>query len=173
VLAIFITYAAWSVYMAMVDVVMEKEYFGYRRQRDKYVDFGHHDVIVEDAAKDVIEPAAPGSFESRKTQLNAGLNRMRGPGIGYDRTEHDCVAFAPMQYNTWLTGAVRWCDGLDLRMHRTGRTADARRWEQQQQAAGRSFDDATSAPFPATVEQKQHARDATVAPVALDSIVVS
>ncbi|GJJ68519.1 hypothetical protein EMPS_00865 [Entomortierella parvispora] len=165
VLAIFITYAAWSLYMAMVDVVMEKEYFGHRRQRDKYLTFGHHDVIVEDAAKDAVEPAATGSFESRRAQVNARLNRMRGPGIGYDRTEHDCVAFAPMQYNTWLTGAIRWCDGLDLRMHKTGRTVDTR--------AGRSFEDDATATFAPHVEQKQHVRDTTIAPVALDSIVVS
>ncbi|KAG0050196.1 sphingomyelin synthase [Gryganskiella cystojenkinii] len=168
VLAIFITYAVWSVYMAMVDVVMEKEYFGHRRQRDKYLVFGQHgqeqsEVIVE---QDLIEPltANASGFQAKRAQLNARLNRMRGPGIGYDLTEHDCVAFAPMQYNTWLTGAVRWCDGLDIRMRHTGERVVANNNRQRQSSS-------TSSTPTASVE-KQHARDGTVAPITLDSITV-
>lgn len=130
VLAIFITYAVWSLYIAMIDVVMEKEYFGLQRQNEKYLVFGS-DTFKDVDTDETITTAQDTSFAGRRARLNKRMNRMRGPGIGYDRSEHDRVAFVPMQYNTWLTGAVRWCDGLDLRMRQSSSGAgDSTRWEE-------------------------------------------
>ncbi|KAF9209362.1 hypothetical protein BGZ59_010154 [Podila verticillata] len=130
VLAIFITYSVWSLYIAMIDVVMEKEYFGLQRQNEKYLAFGS-DTLKDVETDETITTAKDTSFAGRRARLNKRMNRMRGPGIGYDRSEHDRVAFVPMQYNTWLTGAVRWCDGLDLRMRQSSSGAgDSTRWEE-------------------------------------------
>ncbi|KAG0332480.1 hypothetical protein BG004_001256 [Podila humilis] len=135
VLAVFITYSVWSLYIAMIDVVMEKEYFGLQRQNEKYLVFEPSTeaaVKATSAAEDeVITTAKDTSFAGRKARLNHRMNRLRGPGIGYDRSEHDRVAFIPMQYNTWLTGAVRWCDGLDLRMRQSASgDGECTRWEE-------------------------------------------
>ncbi|KAG0355259.1 hypothetical protein BG005_005822 [Podila minutissima] len=131
VLAIFITYAVWSLYIAMIDVVMEKEYFGLQRQNEKYLVFGDSASLKDIDTEETITTAMDTSFAGRRARLNKRMNRMRGAGIGYDRSEHDRVAFVPMQYNTWLTGAVRWCDGLDLRMRQSSSgTGDCTRWEE-------------------------------------------
>ncbi|KAF9328535.1 hypothetical protein BG006_008296 [Podila minutissima] len=131
VLAIFITYAVWSLYIAMIDVVMEKEYFGLQRQNEKYLVFGDSASLKDIDTEETITTAKDTSFAGQRARLNKRMNRMRGAGIGYDRSEHDRVAFVPMQYNTWLTGAVRWCDGLDLRMRQSSSgTGDCTRWEE-------------------------------------------
>ncbi|KAG0315525.1 hypothetical protein BGZ99_007413 [Dissophora globulifera] len=142
VLAIFITYAAWSLYMAMIDVVMEKEYFGLQRHHEKYQVFdsrwaeieaqeqSRHLQLESSISSNSSDPekalsgqqqqsssaALLASFTARRAQLEYRMNRLRGSGMGYDRGEHVRVAFVPMQYNVWLIAAVRWCDGLDLRM---------------------------------------------------------
>ncbi|KAI7818189.1 hypothetical protein BC939DRAFT_506814, partial [Gamsiella multidivaricata] len=122
---------------------------------------------------------------AKRAQLEYRLNRMRGPGIGYDRGEHDRVAFVPMQYNIWLTGLVRWCDGLDLRMYQSSEdTAAESRWEElvidrrikDQEGFGQSSSSSLS------YRQKRnstepnvehgHGREPTAAPVMLDSIRV-
>ncbi|KAG0207307.1 hypothetical protein BGX33_006913 [Mortierella sp. NVP41] len=143
VLAVFITYAMWSFYMAMVDTVMEKEYFGLRRHNEKYSMFDHYWVekeerqeqkyrqLVDQTTKDD-DPTAPqpSSFALKRAQLQHVMNRIRGPGIGYSRGEYDRVAFIPMQYNIWLTGLIRWCDGLDLRMRQSSTGSGLTRWEE-------------------------------------------
>lgn len=131
VLAVFITYSVWSLYIAMIDVVMEKEYFGLQRQNEKYLVFDNSASLNDIETKETITTAQDTSFAARRARLNKRMNRMRGAGIGYDRSEHDRVAFVPMQYNTWLTGAIRWCDGLDLRMRQSSTGAgDCTRWEE-------------------------------------------
>ncbi|KAF9163260.1 hypothetical protein BGX21_011115 [Mortierella sp. AD011] len=192
ILAIFITYGVWSLYIGMIDVVMEKEYFGLNRHREKYAVFDsrwsenksheqNQESEKECSVANVPESAATG-FAARRAQLEYRMNRLRGPGIGYDRGEHDRVAFVPMQYNIWLTGAVRWCDGLDLRMRRADDDSSISRWEEliiNRQSIQRNqspsyqkaeIDDmdleAGQAPLPG------HGRDATIAPVMLQSIQV-
>ncbi|KAF9295748.1 PAP2 superfamily C-terminal-domain-containing protein [Linnemannia elongata] len=143
VLAIFITYAMWSFYMAMVDTVMEKEYFGLRRHNEKYTMFDsywdekeklqeqHYKQLVDQSSKDD-DPSAPqpSALALKRAQLQHVMNRIRGPGIGYSRGEYDRVAFIPMQYNIWLTGLIRWCDGLDLRMRQSSNGLGVTRWEE-------------------------------------------
>ncbi|KAF9405027.1 hypothetical protein BGZ94_003805 [Podila epigama] len=141
----------------MIDVVMEKEYFGLRRQNEKYQAFdsasGHtltngsevteqsrgrrrQDALSQEEEQTELDQDHEEAKNNNKlavtrARLNNRLNRLRGPGIGYDRSEHDRVAFVPMQYNTWLTGAVRWCDGLDLRMRQSADgEGDVTRWEE-------------------------------------------
>ncbi|KAG0270263.1 hypothetical protein DFQ27_009055 [Actinomortierella ambigua] len=123
VLAVFITYAAWSIYMAMIDIVMDKEYFGVRRSHEKFRIFDS-EWERQEKRKGIHRSA----LATKRAKVNHYLNRLRGPGIGYQRTEYDRVAFVPMQYNTWLTGLVRWCDGLDLRMRRAD--PNLNRWEE-------------------------------------------
>ncbi|KAF9123942.1 hypothetical protein BGW39_008588 [Mortierella sp. 14UC] len=143
VLAIFITYAMWSFYMAMVDTVMEKEYFGLRRHNEKYIMFDSYWLekekhqekryrqLVDQASKeDTSSAPQPSAFALKRAQLQHVMNRIRGPGIGYSRGEYDHVAFIPMQYNIWLTGLIRWCDGLDLRMHQSSSGMAVTRWEE-------------------------------------------
>ncbi|KAF9982706.1 sphingomyelin synthase [Mortierella antarctica] len=198
VLAIFITYAVWSLYIAMIDVVMEKEYFGLRRHYEKYVLFNNHCSNAQvaghiDAEKELSrtngeQESLANAFAARRAQLKYRMNRMRGPGIGYDRGEHDRVAFVPMQYNTWLTGAIRWCDGLDLRMRQSSTRSRATRWEdwvdihRSKHASDTSSEDPLSLQKPEgdvetglgrrEMTQVSHPRDGTVGPMMLDSIRV-
>ncbi|KAF9903417.1 hypothetical protein EC991_003827 [Linnemannia zychae] len=142
VLAIFITYAMWSFYMAMVDTVMEKEYFGLRRHNEKYSMFDSYWVekeerqeqrykqLVDESSKEDPLAPQPSAFALKRAQLQHVMNRIRGPGIGYSRGEYDRVAFIPMQYNIWLTGLIRWCDGLDLRMRQSSSGMAVTRWEE-------------------------------------------
>ncbi|KAG0211110.1 sphingomyelin synthase [Mortierella sp. GBA30] len=201
VLAIFITYAVWSLYVAMIDVVMEKEYFGLRRHHEKYTVFNdrwsNESNVNGDAEKEPTDAAEhpksfANEFAAKRAQLKYRMNRMRGPGIGYDRGEHDRVAFVPMQYNTWLTGAIRWCDGLDLRMRQSSTQSTATRWEEFvevhrsrhtlnpshpplspsfQKPAGSEGDLETGLGHREMV-QVSHARDGTVGTMMLDSIHV-
>ena len=143
VLAIFITYAMWSFYMAMVDTVMEKEYFGLRRHNEKYTMFDsywlekeerqeqRYKKLVDQSSRDE-DPSSPqpSALGLKRAQLQHVMNRIRGPGIGYSRGEYDRVAFIPMQYNIWLTGLIRWCDGLDLRMRQSSNGLGVTRWEE-------------------------------------------
>ncbi|KAF9138322.1 hypothetical protein BGX30_009278 [Mortierella sp. GBA39] len=143
VLAIFITYAMWSFYMAMVDTVMEKEYFGLRRHNEKYTMFDSYWIekeqrqeqrykqLVDQSSKDD-DPSAPqpSALVVKRAQLQHVMNRIRGPGIGHSRGEYDHVAFIPMQYNIWLTGLIRWCDGLDIRMRHSSNGLGVTRWEE-------------------------------------------
>ncbi|KAG0197385.1 hypothetical protein BGX28_009115 [Mortierella sp. GBA30] len=117
ILAIFITYAAWSIYMAMVDVVMEQEYFGIKSHHEKYRAFDETVTEYEFVQDDEDEVCTGHTqFRIRRRQLEHTMNRLRGPRIGYGRGEYDRVVFVPVQFNMWLTGLIRWCDGLDLRM---------------------------------------------------------
>ncbi|KAF9578166.1 hypothetical protein BGW38_006179 [Lunasporangiospora selenospora] len=211
VLAIFITYAVWSIYMSMIDVIMEKEYFGLDRHNEKYAIFdqildaetnaseslhsSQHDE--EKGASNASEATTAGSkWATRRAQLNYRMNRMRGSGIGYDRREHDRVAFVPMQYNTWLTGIVRWCDGLDIRMKNsaalTAAQGHAPKWDQlvmdrrshastvESTQFGDQPQDFTRSPAssakPETRQEMQevnHTRDATSGPINLENIHVA
>ncbi|KAF8955012.1 hypothetical protein BGZ46_002774 [Entomortierella lignicola] len=140
VLAVFITYTAWTLYIVTIDSVMEKEYFGLRRQRDKYAAFdgrwaekdNQNPSTSEDPEKDstVISASPQTGFAARRAQLEYRMNRLRGPGMGYDRGEHDHVAFVPMQYNIWIIGLIRWCDGLDIRMRSFDDDCSVSRWEE-------------------------------------------
>ncbi|KAG0350725.1 sphingomyelin synthase [Podila minutissima] len=128
VLAVFITYAAWSIYIAMIDVVMEKEYFGIHSHHEKY-------SVFDTECEDELTYYGPEYASSTRAQLHHAMNSLRGPRIGYSRGEYDRVVFVPMQFNVWLTGLVRWCDGLDLRMRKTIETenevkAKNSRWEE-------------------------------------------
>ncbi|KAG0029071.1 sphingomyelin synthase [Podila clonocystis] len=129
VLAVFITYAVWSVYIAMIDVVMEKEYFGIHSHHEKY-------SVFDTECEDELACYGPEYASSTRSQLHHTMNRLRGPRIGYSRGEYDRVVFVPMQFNVWLTGVVRWCDGLDLRMRKatseteTDVKAKNSRWEE-------------------------------------------
>ncbi|KAI1316890.1 hypothetical protein EDD11_009380 [Mortierella claussenii] len=140
-LAIFITFAVWSIYISMIDVVMEEEYFGIKSHHEKYTVFDSATTEYEFAHDQ--DEAAEGDEEemcitttttttttiingnitksttisSRRRQLEHHMNRLRGPRIGYGRGEYDRVAFLPVQFNLWLKGMIRWCDGLDLRMN--------------------------------------------------------
>lgn len=148
VLAVFITYAAWSLYIAMIDVVMEQEYFGIKEHSEKYSAFdqilNEYEMLKDHQQQeqallqctDSNEESAPlagttglatlsakkplatteASWQNHRKRLEHMMNQLRGPRIGYARGEHDRVAFVPMQYNLGLTGLIRWCDGLDLRM---------------------------------------------------------
>ncbi|KAG0051575.1 hypothetical protein BGZ83_003548 [Gryganskiella cystojenkinii] len=143
VLAVFITYAAWSLYIAMIDVVMEQEYFGIKEHAEKYSAFdqilNEFEMMAEEQQQHALfqgqatdEESAPlaannnnlkttslakePSWQHHRKRLEHLMNRLRGPRIGYARGEYDRVAFVPMQYNLGLTGLIRWCDGLDLRM---------------------------------------------------------
>ncbi|KAI8596424.1 hypothetical protein EDD21DRAFT_3865 [Dissophora ornata] len=194
VLAIFITYAAWSLYIAMIDVVMEKEYFGLKRHHDKYMIFdsrwsqeqdqeqrsrtGEEDPEKGLAVNSSEQQSTASVFAAKRAQLEHRMNRMRGPGMGYDRGEHDRVAFVPMQYNIWLIGAIRWCDGLDLRMCQSSMGSAGSRWEElvvdrrsrHVQDFEQSFPHQKS--VSSNAEHVGHDRQATVAPVMLDSIHV-
>ncbi|KAF9185921.1 hypothetical protein BGZ51_002328 [Haplosporangium sp. Z 767] len=206
VLAIFITYSVWSLYMAMIDVVMEKEYFGLRRHSEKYKIFDsrwaeEQDVHAasttsDDPEKERIGNVTPetttsSAFATKKAKLQHKINRMRGSGIGYDQGEHDRVAFVPMQYNTWLTGAVRWCDGLDLRMHQSATGPGECHWDEwvHEQQSRHSVEPSrpvqSSSPKRQGVEsnleaglgshdeiETSHVRDTTVEPTMLESIHV-
>ncbi|KAF9373635.1 sphingomyelin synthase [Podila verticillata] len=129
VLAVFITYAVWSVYIAMIDVVMEKEYFGIHSHHEKY-------SVFDTECEDDLTYYGPEYASSARAQLHHAMNHLRGPRIGYSRGEYDRVVFIPMQFNVWLTGLVRWCDGLDLRMRKTvpdteeSNKAKSSRWEE-------------------------------------------
>ncbi|KAF9282118.1 hypothetical protein BGZ68_006199 [Mortierella alpina] len=117
VLAVFITFAGWSIYISQVDVVMEEEYFGIKSHHEKYRAFDETLNEYEFAQEDDSEQCAGRTqFRLRRRQLEHAMNRLRGPRIGYGRGEYDRVAFVPVQFNQWLTGLIRWCDGLDLRM---------------------------------------------------------
>ncbi|KAI1315730.1 hypothetical protein EDD11_000438 [Mortierella claussenii] len=211
VLAIFITYAVWSLYMAMIDIVMEKEYFGIRRHHEKYAIFndrwsktneqeqkyGQLLTESEESEKDPVSShaASTGSrLAAKRAQLEYRMNRMRGPGIGYDRGEHDRVAFVPMQYNVWLTGLIRWCDGLDIRMRGSALGTSTSRWEElmihsrthskdsghpshhteenvtYSKAESNELD--LEAGYPVMSQIGVHGREATTAPMMLDSIHV-
>ncbi|KAF9999909.1 sphingomyelin synthase [Modicella reniformis] len=193
VLAIFITYAVWSLYIAMIDVVMEKEYFGLRRNYEKYHVFDDHrsepqeEEEEESKIEEDTENAA--STATRKTQIKQRLNRMRGPDIGYDRGEYSHVAFVPMQYNTWLTGAIRWCDGLDLRMRQSAENNANSRWEELviERRSRHHSDASTTTPSGQPFSFRKHGdsdvdleagsdhghgREVTVAPVMLSSVHV-
>ncbi|KAF9356363.1 hypothetical protein BGX34_009962 [Mortierella sp. NVP85] len=187
VLAVFITYSVWSLYIAMIDVVMEKEYFGLKRHNDKYTVFDtrlteshldhndHHNDQNEGGDDDNDAEKTATARDARKEQLKRRLNRLRGPGIGFDRGEHSRVAFVPMQYNTWLTGAVRWCDGLDLRMRQSLENDVASRWEELviERRTRHLSDASTSTPsgLPFTY-QKQEVSRTDQATTDLDSIHV-
>ncbi|KAF9914945.1 hypothetical protein BX616_007249 [Lobosporangium transversale] len=144
VLAIFITFAGWSVYICMIDVVMEEEYFGIKSHHEKYAVFNtaaaEYEFVTQEQDRAIDEedeevkvtisstttsttstltpnPTKSQTISSRRKQLEYHMNRLRGPRIGYGRGEYDRVAFVPMQFNLWLKNVVRWCDGLDLRMN--------------------------------------------------------
>ncbi|KAF9401296.1 hypothetical protein BGZ94_005245 [Podila epigama] len=105
----------------MIDVVMEKEYFGIHSHHEKYsvFDAEHNNNSSNNNNNGENLPYFhPEYASSTRAQLNHTLNRLRGPRIGYCRGEYDRVVFVPMQFNVWLTGLVRWCDGLDLRMRK-------------------------------------------------------
>ncbi|KAG0231396.1 hypothetical protein BGW41_002196 [Actinomortierella wolfii] len=178
VLAIFITYAAWSIYMAMIDIVMDKEYFGVRRSYEKFRVFDSEWERKERRSAIQLSTAT-----SKRARLNRKLNKLRGPGIGYQRTEYDRVAFVPMQYNTWLTGLVRWCDGLDLRMRRSDRNLN--RWEELvirhrcMNASSENGVQKAEYDGPDDIEQQNgemiqvsHERDGTILPVMLEGVQV-
>ncbi|KAF9355578.1 hypothetical protein BGX26_006389 [Mortierella sp. AD094] len=192
VLAIFITYAVWAIYIAMIDVVMEKEYFGLSRHHEKYTVFDNrwsenkrheHSQESEKEHSIAIAPESTATgFAAKRAQLEYRMNRLRGPGIGYDRGEHDRVAFVPMQYNIWLTGVVRWCDGLDLRMRQVDDDSSVSRWEElvinrQSTQKNQSSSYQKSEINDLDLEAGQttlpgHGRDATIAPVMLQSVHV-
>jgi hypothetical protein len=186
VLAIFITYSVWSLYIAMIDVVMEKEYFGLKRHNDKYtvfdarlteshLDHNDHDDQNEGDDNNDAEKTTTTARDARKEQLKRRLNRLRGPGIGFDRGEHSRVAFVPMQYNTWLTGAVRWCDGLDIRMRQSLENDVASRWEELviERRTRHLSDASTSTPSgPPFTYRKQEGSRTEQATADLDSIHV-
>ncbi|KAG0044085.1 hypothetical protein BGZ89_006185, partial [Linnemannia elongata] len=133
VLAIFLTYGFWSVYIAMIDVVMEREYFGIQSHNEKYSAFDSTSTDYEFSSydNDDLSTRHQSDFHIRRRRLEHQMNRIRGPGIGYGRGEYDRVAFVPMQLNVWLINIVRWCDGLDLRMRQDMPAAskNSTRWE--------------------------------------------
>ncbi|KAF9119633.1 hypothetical protein BGW39_000161 [Mortierella sp. 14UC] len=132
ILAIFITYGFWSVYIAMIDVVMEQEYFGVQSHNEKYSAFDSTLTEYEFSSyEDDLSTRHQSDFHIRRRRLEHHMNRIRGPGIGYGRGEYDRVAFVPMQLNVWLINIVRWCDGLDLRMRQDMPAAsmNSTRWE--------------------------------------------
>src|SRR5690606_36398901 len=99
-----------------IDLVMEREYFGVRRHQEKYKAFDNHLLSNK---QENFNQNINNYLEQEGSILNRiefHLNRLRGPGIGYDRGEYDRVVFLPKQFNSWLVGIIRWCDGLDLRM---------------------------------------------------------
>ncbi|KAG0299568.1 hypothetical protein BGZ98_009944 [Dissophora globulifera] len=149
VLAVFITFATWSLYIGMIDVVMEHEYFGIQSHHEKYAAFDaiaddyEFTQVVDDEESDTryirggpaagVAPSGSSDLHARRRQLEHYMNRLRGPRIGYGLGEHDRVAFLPMQFNLWLKCLIRWCDGLDLRMRPVEfeRSADnLSRWEE-------------------------------------------
>lgn len=113
----------------MIDVVMEKEYFGIHSHHEKY-------SVFDTECEDELTYYGPEYASSTRAQLHHAMNRLRGPRIGYSRGEYDRVVFVPMQFNVWLTGLVRWCDGLDLRMRKTTSETESEakakssRWEE-------------------------------------------
>lgn len=120
VLAVFITFAVWSLYIGMIDVVMEHEYFGIKSHHEKYSVFDstttEYEFEQDEDDDDNYCNDSYATLRARRRQLEHVLNRLRGPRIGYGRGEYDRVAFVPVQFNTWLKNLIRWCDGLDLRM---------------------------------------------------------
>ncbi|KAF8966852.1 60S acidic ribosomal protein P2 [Entomortierella lignicola] len=144
VLAVFITYAIWSIYINMIEVVMEEEYFGVKSHHEKYVAFDNSIAEYEFSQEDLECAETKGddetsttstlnlTFTQRRRQLEHTLNGLRGPRIGYGRGEYDRVAFVPMQFNLWLKNIIRWCDGLDLRMKPQTRssTTSVSRWDE-------------------------------------------
>ncbi|KAF8937942.1 hypothetical protein BGZ47_008811 [Haplosporangium gracile] len=133
VLAIILTYGFWSVYISMIDVVMEREYFGIQSHNEKYSAFDSTSTDHEFSSydNDDLSTRYQSDFHIRRRRLAHQMNRIRGPGIGYGRGEYDRVAFVPMQLNVCLINIVRWCDGLDLRMRQDTPTAskNSTRWE--------------------------------------------
>ncbi|KAI8598997.1 hypothetical protein EDD21DRAFT_380952 [Dissophora ornata] len=118
----------------MVDVVMEQEYFGIKSHHEKYAIFdsvaAEYELTQEEDDKD-IRRAGNATLRMRRRYLEHHLNRLRGPRIGYGRGEYDRVAFLPVQFNLWLKGLVRWCDGLDLRMRPAESVEEGvSRWEE-------------------------------------------
>ncbi|KAG0285244.1 hypothetical protein BGZ96_010459 [Linnemannia gamsii] len=133
VLAIVLTYGFWSIYISMVDVVMEREYFGIESQNEKYSAFDSTSTDYEFSSydNDDLSTRHQSDFHIRRRRLEHQMNRMRGPGIGYGRGEYNRVAFVPMQLNVFLINTIRWCDGLDLRMRQDMPAAskNSTRWE--------------------------------------------
>lgn len=197
----------------MVDTVMEKEYFGLRRHNEKYAMFDSHWVekeehqeqqyrqLVDQSSNEDPSAPQPSAFVLRRAQLQHVMNRIRGPGIGYSRGEYDRVAYIPMQYNIWLTGVIRWCDGLDLRMRQSSEGTGVTRWEeyvmeyrtqhhpvessllpQHHQSSAAEYqayqkqeisdDDEVASLAVSRHGGHQHPRDGTTAPMGLDSIQV-
>ncbi|KAI7818275.1 hypothetical protein BC939DRAFT_296977 [Gamsiella multidivaricata] len=118
----------------MVDVVMEHEYFGIQSHHEKYAVFdstiAEYEFIQEED-DEAIRNAGTATLRTRRRQLEHMMNRLRGPRIGYGQGEYDRVAFLPKQFNLWLKGLVRWCDGLDLRMRPLeGASKGTSRWEE-------------------------------------------
>ncbi|KAF9956857.1 hypothetical protein BGZ65_002421 [Modicella reniformis] len=131
VLAVFITFAVWSIYISMIDVVMEEEYFGIESHHEKYKVFDNLSTEYEFAQDEDDDINSRTILHIRRRQLEHTLNRLRGPRIGYGRGEYDRVAFLPVQFNTWLKGLIRWCDGLDLRMRADENSEeDVSRWDE-------------------------------------------
>ncbi|KAF9198056.1 hypothetical protein BGZ49_001247 [Haplosporangium sp. Z 27] len=144
VLAVFITYAIWSIYINMIEVVMEEEYFGVKSHHEKYVAFDNSIAEYEFSQEELECAETEGddetsttstlnsTFTQRRRQLEHTLNGLRGPRIGYGRGEYDRVVFVPMQFNLWLKNIIRWCDGLDLRMKPQTRssTTSVSRWDE-------------------------------------------
>jgi len=150
VLAVFITFAAWSLYIGMIDVVMEHEYFGIESHHEKYRVFDSISTEYEFAQDDDNDDISNGhaALRVKMRQLEHMLNRLRGPRIGYGQGEYDRVAFLPVQFNTWLRSVIRWCDGLDLRMRPAECTrTEVSRWEEfvvkyrSEQVSGSGFED--------------------------------
>ncbi|KAF9920829.1 hypothetical protein FBU30_009213 [Linnemannia zychae] len=132
ILAIFITYGFWSIYIAMIDVVMEREYFGIGSHSEKYSAFDSTLTEYEFSYdNDDLSTRHQSTFQIRRRRLEHHMNRIRGPGIGYGRGEYDRVAFVPLQLNVWLINIIRWCDGLDLRMRKDlpSESKNTTRWE--------------------------------------------
>ncbi|KAF9346215.1 hypothetical protein BGX26_002297 [Mortierella sp. AD094] len=142
ILAVFITYAVWSIYISMIEVVMEEEYFGIKSHHEKYSTFDSAVAEYEFSQEGLDSAETEGddgacttgnpTLLQRRRQLEHALNRLRGPRIGYGRGEYDRVAFVPMQFNVWLKNIIRWCDGLDLRMRPSAEvsSASSSRWEE-------------------------------------------
>ncbi|KAF9081825.1 sphingomyelin synthase [Mortierella sp. AD031] len=153
VLAVVLTHGFWSIYISMIDVIMEREYFGVEAQNEKYSAFDSTSTEYEFSSTyddDIISTRHQSDFQIRRRRLEHQMNRIRGPGIGYGRGEYDRVAFVPMQLNTCLISIIRWCDGLDLRMRQDVPAAskDSSRWENLvvRYRAGRSIPSTSTTP---------------------------
>ncbi|KAG0000047.1 hypothetical protein BGZ79_006376 [Entomortierella chlamydospora] len=179
ILAIFITYAVWSIYISIIEVVMEEEYFGVKSHHEKYSTFDNTVAEYEFSQEELDCAETEGddgtytirssTLLQRRRQLEHALNRLRGPRIGYGRGEYDRVAFIPMQFNVWLKNIIRWCDGLDLRMRPSAEVSSTSpsRWEElvvryrAGQVSGESVHDFQSSSRTSRKTEREQENDAT------------